>query len=570
MFFKKTVKSCLFIIPFLPVAFIAFLIIKYSVNIPNEISWTAYDLLSNILTGTGSMADFFSQQNESRPFVPRLITIALAFLFKGDIAYQSFLTLLMACLISFNIYYICKTTVTRDWQACLVLMIIANFLIFSPAQGHSWTQGKIHMFFPITCITSALAICLSSLSAVSKLFAAMLLSAISTFSYANGMLCWVLIAPSLFFAINNKVRHSKMLMIIYSLGFFATIAFYFMGYEKPKGHPSFTVALSCPSATLNYFINFVGVPLGYFKESVSAIIAGSSMLFLFCGAVFYMLWVNKKNNLWRRSLPWFTIASYSLVAGVLTTAGRVGIVGPGQALSTRYVTHSLYLPVSLIFLGGIIYFHVIERYSNIHKTARSLVIVLISVMIIPYYFAGINGIRWIRINMNSDLFSRTITVFSRPIFEGKKIYIEAYELPSAYKEMLKWILVMDEAGLWSSPLAEDDDVMKIQGQDIHTGTYEINKVSKNSFSVKGYTFLPWRKTAADAILISCKNAKGQQVLFRIIISEQTRFWEYRNKEWQVDFYMNTIPCDLKDIAVWAFDAQTAKAYPLALVLQDTG
>src|SRR6185503_2739162 len=100
-----------------------------------------------------------------------------------------------------------------------------------------------------------------------------------------------------------------------------------------------------------YFLGFIGGPLGLERPRLS-LVAGAVMMIGFIAVCLYLVRHRDDRVLTERVAPWLTIGAYSLVTGVLTTIGRVGLpTGPSQV--PRYVGFSVYFLLALIFLAHI-------------------------------------------------------------------------------------------------------------------------------------------------------------------------------------------------------------------------
>lgn len=125
----------------IPAAFVGFLILKYSVNLPQWDEWAGVTFLYKLNEGTLSFSDLFHQQNEYRQFFPNLVFVFLGRLTKFDVRYHMGVSLLLACLVSFNVYRLGKLTLDRESDR-LWAYLAANVLIFSPVQHENWLQGS--------------------------------------------------------------------------------------------------------------------------------------------------------------------------------------------------------------------------------------------------------------------------------------------------------------------------------------------------------------------------------------------------------------------------------------------
>ena len=146
-------------------------------------------------------------------------------------------SLLLACLVSINIYRISRVTITGA-QKRLWLLVGANLLIFSPVQYETWLFGiQVVYFAPIACLTTCLSVAYSGLSPRAKLAIGVLLSIVSTFSSANGILCWVLVLPVLLVVCDWRRPFIPFLIASWMALCLLSVSFYLYGYRTPEWTP---------------------------------------------------------------------------------------------------------------------------------------------------------------------------------------------------------------------------------------------------------------------------------------------------------------------------------------------
>lgn len=141
----------------LPAMYVGLSILRYGVDGPLWDEWLIGGYLDKFAQGTLSFADLFQQQNEYRQFFPNLIFVALGWLTSWDVRSWMVMSFLLAGLISFNIYRLGRwSLVETPWRVGWTYLI-ANLIIFSPAQYENWLQGQQLVYFlPIACFTTSL------------------------------------------------------------------------------------------------------------------------------------------------------------------------------------------------------------------------------------------------------------------------------------------------------------------------------------------------------------------------------------------------------------------------------
>ena len=212
--------ACLFFAA-LPACLIVLLIAAYSLDFPFEDEWALAPFFVKYANSTLTFSDLFAQQVEYRQFFPNLIIIGVGWLTRWNVRYEMLISFLLSCFISFNIYRLGEATVGRDSRDRLLAYLAANLMIFSPMQYENWLQGQQLIYFiPIACVTTCLRIAYSSLSTGLKFAICMCLATISSFSAANGLLCWVVVLPALAWVkTRSGLARLRWLVALWMVGF---------------------------------------------------------------------------------------------------------------------------------------------------------------------------------------------------------------------------------------------------------------------------------------------------------------------------------------------------------------
>ena len=83
---------------------------RYGVNVPYWDDWGFGDLLIRWHTGRAGFLDLFEQQNESRPFFPRLLLLPMAAATGWNLRYQMFASFAVACVTAFALVMLARRT----------------------------------------------------------------------------------------------------------------------------------------------------------------------------------------------------------------------------------------------------------------------------------------------------------------------------------------------------------------------------------------------------------------------------------------------------------------------------
>jgi hypothetical protein len=556
----------------LPACLIVALIAKYSVDVPYWDQWNLTLIFEKLSRGTLSLADLFAQQNEYRQFFPNLIFVALGWLTRWDVRYEMFVSFLLACLVSFNIYRLSKITVGGSQGQRFLLLFISNLLIFSPIQYENWLSGEqVVYYMPIACVTTCILIAYSDLSLRVKFLICVCLSTVSTFSSANGMLCWIIIPPVLAWARTRGESRGKTCWVfgwIICVALNATL--YFHGYVKPPGNPSLLEPLLHPLNALIYFLAFLGslFAIGGHPFIIAVIVGGAltAVSGLLC---LYIRRFSADFALVSRSIGWLMIALYSVLTGVIVTFGRLGF-GVEQSTSYRYTTFSLYLAVALVNLVPIIlddatrrgYFRSVQAYTSQLIPLMAALLTLVQALVLFVVIRhGTSVILRQRLHAKACLLF--INVAQEECVKGLLPDIDVLKQDAN---------ALNRLGYLRPALIESKRVQDIEASggavDDYGSFNVLMRVDDGAYAASGWAVLPSSGRPADAILLAYDNGGGDDIVFALADVSGERNTEARGRDapvgarWQKTFSTGTLPTLPTKLRAWAFDAVTGKAYQL--------
>jgi len=569
--------ACLSIIP----ACILFtLILKYGVDMPHWDNWHYVSFFEKFSNGTLTLGDLFAQQNEYRQFFPNLIFVGLGWLTKWDLRYELLVSFALACLVSFNIYRLGRLTVGGSPARRLTIYFLANLLIFSPVQYDNWLLGmQVIYFMPVACVTTCLVIAYSQLGARAKFLSCMCLATISTFSSANGILCWLVVLPLLTWSNSRKeLFNKKWLTLAWVIGFAVSAAIYFNDYEKPVQHPSLSDGLIHPAKALRYFLILLGravEPGGmiFLRDQMGAahkIIAAATGITLAALFAVSALHIRRDTELAHRAAGWLMLGAYSIMTALLVTVGRVGF-SVEQAFSLRYTTFTLYLPVALLYLLPTIYEHHAAG-GHLAGKRRMLLPSLAGIFILSHLLIYPLSIKQMSAFSAGLLQSKACLLFINVVREDcltEKVYpnLEALRRAANSLDGMEFL----RPGLIKSSRVQDIEASDAQSPGQYGSLNSVTQTGEDVYTASGWAVLPQRGAPADAILLTYDRADGDSVIFALADTGEERGVVARilrrslpsdYSGWQKSFSVNDLPTNPVIITAWAFDARTGKAFKL--------
>ena len=563
----------------LPIGFAALFIATYSVDVPYADEWGTAGLFVHLAEGSLSFTHLFAQQNEFRQFFPNLLFLALGTITRWNVRYEMLVSLLLACLVSFNIYRISRVTITGV-QKRLWLLVGANLLIFSPVQYESWLFGiQVVYFAPIACLTTCLSVAYSGLSPRAKLAIGALLSIVSTFSSANGILCWVLVLPVLLVVCDWRRPFVPFLIGGWMALCLLSVSFYLYGYKTPEWHPSLTESMRHPVRALTYLAAFLGAPLAPgtgIPRLAAATLIGTLASILFAGACAY-LWVEfRDRSLRRRMIGFVMIGAYSLGTGLMVMPARLGF-GIPQALSSRYSTFSLYLLVSLIYLTPIVLEHArANRYLPSRVRTAPLASAALAALLLVHVLTATYGMLQARAFRADLRYFKACLLFGNVLrFPASASLILGYieQLPG--HDEIALANALNRLGYLRPSLIDRKSVEEIAISSQEAGPAgafeELVKTPDGRFIAAGWAVLPNGREPAHAVLLSYRDGTGGSRVFAIAsmlgapngLVQALRQTAHNRTRWHHMFAQTDMPIDdATQVDAWAFDTESGKAFKL--------
>lgn len=576
-------RKSFYLIPFLPAAILGILLFQYSVNIPHWDQWTVAQTILKSINGTLQFDDLIAQHNESRKFFPRLLFIALAYSTHYNVRYEILISFLMACLTSVNLFCLQIKTINGDLKLQLFLSFLANLLIFSPIQYEAWLIGLSSVvYIAIACLTSALLIAYTNLKQQLKYIICIVLCVVSTFSFANGLLSWVLVLPVLILTQTKlpfwqSLYRDRWLILSWLVTFATTVILYFLNYQKPAWHPSLTQALMTPRQAIVYFLAFLGNPLGWGTKLNSLMLSelvGAVLFIGFITLIIYLLRQWRDRELWRQSIGWLMLGSYAILSALIATLGRVGL-GVEQSLSSRYTTFALYLAVSLIYLTSMMLQHF--RTNKTIQISRSVKLILAIALIcglVLHTYTTTYAMQQMLISRQTRLQFKTCFSFINFAADEdclKQLYWDGKNTLQPLANQLNtlgWLqpplLTKDQSRVFASPQHSNDIV---------SGSFDqIVKLPQGDFSLAGWT--TWlRQKLPDAVLMTYQNQQNQAILLKVFAVNKPRpdvaialgSSDYLYSGWEGQLKRTELPQEAisatgkAKLSIWAFDLQQQQA-----------
>jgi tetratricopeptide (TPR) repeat protein len=324
----------------LPIVFTFYYVYNYGVTIPFWDQWEFVPLLEKMHNHTLSLADLWAQHNEHRIIFPQIVMLILARLSNWNIFWELCTNIVLAIFILLFLLSILHNTIKSTSP---FLKIFISMMVFSMVQRENWEWGwQIQMFMSV--LGSVIAIWAANKWQGKAIGLIVIIPAaiLSSYSFNSGLLTWLAVLVVFLLQKKWKLKH----IIILVSACIATVLLYYYKYTKPINHPPVLSFVSHPLIYAEYITTYLGGALvWHFPPGRLAVTIIS--LFLISLAIFNLRRFDKQTL--QEQAPWLGLALYACMAACATALGRAGF-GWQQAVSSRYTTISLFLPLCAIVL----------------------------------------------------------------------------------------------------------------------------------------------------------------------------------------------------------------------------
>ncbi|MCA1633622.1 MAG: hypothetical protein LC802_07870 [Acidobacteria bacterium] len=513
------------------------------------------------------------QHNEYRQFFPNLVIMGLGWLTRWDVRYEMWFSFLLASLTSFNVYRLGRLTLDRDTANRRLAFLLSNLLIFSPAQYLNWLVGEqLVYFFPAACVTTCLRIAYSKMSVPAKFALCACLSAVSTFSAANGIVCWVVVFPALVWAGPQSISRGTRLRLALACacGLALCAALYFYGYQSPPGHAPLTAVFERPLHAAAHSLSLLGSTLAGESDSVLVVAVGVGVILfsLFAAHALRLFRAGVDHARTRRAVGWMMLGAYSILSAAAVTLGRSGL-GVSQSSASRYTTFTLFLIVSVIHLVALPAGGAAGTGSARKLLPSRLVPAAVAVMLCLHALASFIAIQQMGLFRTRLLQARACHMFINTVPDTVCLERQVYPDVPVLRD---WSNALAALGFWRPGLLRSNRVEEFAAFDASAsgdyGSFDILDREGESYRASGRASLPHRREPPDAVLLAYEIAGGGHVAFaRAELKNRgyifVRFWDQGTRQdpsWEKSFSASELPTGAAGLTAWAFDAETGRAF----------
>ena len=537
--------------------------------------WTPGRQIISFFQGTLRFADLLQQHNESRPLFPNLYCLLMAAVSgRWDVKDSMVLMSLLVCIGSLFLYALLRSTTSFDLPGRLWAWVLLNAVLFCPREYENFLWGTILLLLtPAVALLGALLISLSELRLRWKILANSALAFIATYSFANGMLLWVLAAPTYprqpRAGIENRTGNLAGWYAFYALCGIFSVGLYFYHYVHPRQHPPFAVSFADTLPLLRFLLSWVGAL--FVVPGASPLFFGCIFLVAFAALAIAALRVARRQGNFRRFYPWLVIAIYALASGAITASGRMRF-GIGSATASRYAAVVVFFYVGLAGLALSLYDALVTSRSSI--TSRKVFIAGLTIGVVSggwlsSFNAELSRVKVIR-EERKDL---ALAVQWIPAIPDNPDLALAKVPPNVVAKEATALSEYDalRPRLITQPLAA---IVRQNPapEDSSAGALESARFSDDHhLLLTGMAWLPYRNARADCVVVGYTNSDGgltpltvfQPTYKRERLKERFDIKHLAPNGFAASIDPGNLPKGTLTLRAWAVDMRAQRVLPMA-------
>lgn len=542
-----------------------------------------------------SLFDFTAQHSEHRILVPRLLGFMLNILTGWNTIAETVLEWLIVLATGCGVLWLARQTISGGQTTFRVLglWLVANLLLFSPGQWENWMWGMglinvMAMFFTV----AGLIVLTSNLGLWTKTIIAMLLAMAAQHSTGNGVLSWILLGAALAWSSSIKELKSKIPQLAtWGGGFVLNLVLFFYNYKEPAHPPELEKHYVGLAPTVQYVLAFLGNSFAYASRldvlTISSV-CGLLMLLLLVGAMGYFvyLWIFRKDfAVCSRMLPWFLLAGFSVCSAILGALYRARL-GVANAISSRYITFSFWLPIAMLFLLPIVCDDLKKRFPLRRPEPGDTSGASFWDTIVPFVAAALMSLQLLAISPGIDGCLEAASARLRgkgalmlfPISPNNPRLAQfVYPItPTLIDEAPK----LNELGYLHPPMITNpvaEQIMDNRYSDADAQRVgmmqQIRRADANQLYAEGWAMLPDKMRPADAVFLTYQNEKQQSIIFAVAegilqrpdLVNANHDVRYGLSGWSATIPISALPANLTSFRIdaWGLDSETGRAIRLA-------
>ena len=479
-----------------------------------------------------------------------------------------------ACAASFALYLLLRRTTNFTLEGRLLAWGLLNFLLFCPGQYVNFLWGiQLEPLTPGTLLLFAMLTNLSGIQFRLKVVVNAALALVATYSFANGMLLWLLAVPIRWPAERGEVRSRFKAVTgwyaVYGIAAAISIGLYFFDYTRPRQHPEFVISLRQVFPLTLFLLRWIG---GLFAErNADALVLGLLVAAAFLRLGWLALKSSSRDRDWKTIYPWLVLGLYGLISGAVTAAGRLRF-GTNAAIVLRYEPVRVFCYIAVAGLALSVY----SKLSTQKKPLSRVAIFCTGAA------AGILAVTWL------NAFNRELIILKETREERKRFALAVQWIPAIPDNSeLKLgktppATIIEKARSLSQrnllrPRFVDQPLIDQVRREPHTKDSSTGALQTAHFDgcgkllMTGTARVPHLKRKPDCIVVGYVTEDHQLTPFAVFrpkferqeSKERFRVYDYPQDGFAVAVDASNLPKSALVLRGWGIDMAQQKAFPLA-------
>lgn len=582
-----------------PALVLLWVILAYGVNVPVMDEWfpTIAGLHIKAHQSTLTLSDFLAQHNEHRMIVPRVILFVLERLTRFNKVVEMVASWVLACFMSLGLLRVILHTSQPvlleqsqhlSWSRIALIWLICNLFVFSPSGWENWLMGfGFSNVLPTVMFVAIVVVAISSARFWAKVTGAIVLAMAAMWSTGNGLLAWPLAGVLLSWSGSRREFKAKSPVLLVLLGACGVnLLVYALTHVDPPPSSGEQLHAKSLGQLIQHNLVFMGNATTFALNMpwISfAAITGIVYFVMLLGSFAYFLYV------WLRCrdhdvawwiLIWLSLSGVSYFNGFIASYHRAAL-GAEQAASSRYLIHSLFLPIALVNLVPIICADIASRFAaaesgggkgRVHgmlPLVRQAPVFLGGVMLFLAVVTLSPGIHRSEEEFRNRRHAKATLLLANVIEDVDRFRRLVSHDPLQTVVMAR---ALNQFGYIHPPLISTSNAASITSPTHSQVRGRLEKYWQSGFdrvSISGWACAPGSWRAADAVFLSYDDENGIPIIFKLVMPVQDRsdladregVPELVHAGWQLDLPYAQFPPNRGAIRIraWVLDVDTARA-----------
>jgi hypothetical protein len=495
----------------------------------------------------------------------------MAILAGWDVRHEMLLTFCFVCLGSIGLYKLLGSSGGSATGRALVFGLM-NLLLFSPRQYETFLVGaQGQTFVPTFALVFALLMNLSRNSLPAKTIGNAALVLISTYSFGNGMLVWLLAFPldtqSTTDLPANPSKGHIFWRAVYLLIAAVSVAAYFISYR----HPPLSPPVVSPIAQSSAFVRFVVVWIGSLFSVNAPATCGAVLLFLFAGLTTAAVRQMRHTGAWQPYYPWLVLAGFTLISAAIAAIARLGF-DHSMAGDSRYTAFSAFFYIALAGLGWSVYAQTKESQLK-RRIILPAVIVLFLLVLSLWAVTFKTERRLLRSDHEARKHTELMVQWIDAIPQNPEIAFSSPYSPSETIDTIRTVAVHDalRPRLVTHALASAVNELS-KAINASAGALEqATRDGSGHLFCKGWARVPDQNRAADCVVLGFETDDGHWQPFCVMetgekrpdVAEKSGSESLARTGFSRTLDAKSFPRGGMTVRAWAIDLQNERAFPMA-------